>query len=408
MITHAENELLTRVALDAPMGRMMEANYWVPAVLSSRLQADGAPVRVRLFGKNYVAWRATDGRIGFFDEGCPHRQVSLALGRNEDCSLTCIFHGWKFGVDGTVLRAPTQATGEADFCKTVKLNHYRTKEGAGLVWVFLGDQQNVPNCPAFEWMDLPADQTVVAGTVLDINWMQGVEATIDSAHVGYLHEAWVQQVQEGRDLSLVRPDAPMRYEIESKKYGYSAAALRPVGDGRVLARVTEYVMPWYGLIPPNQDGQDGDHVVIIAVPVDDEHTIQWYLWFNTRRPVSAALRAQYANSMEMIHVTGNADNLWGQDRALMKAGHATGFRQLVMEDFVVELSMGAIVDRTKENLSSSDQAVVRARRLMLQAVREWSEGRKHSSANHSDIDYSAIRSRGGVITEGSNWRELPY
>ena len=408
MVTSAENNLLTRIDRGALMGAMMRANYWVPAVLSSRLIPDGAPVRVRLFGENFVAWRATDGRIGFFDEGCPHRLVSLALARNEDCALTCIFHGWKFGVDGTVLRAPTQAVGEEEFCKTVRLNHYRTREGAGLVWVFLGDQANAPPCPAFEWMDLAPNQTVVAGTVLNVNWLQGLEATIDSAHVGHLHESWVKTSHDGRDLSLVRNEAPMRYEFDNRPYGYTAAALRPTGDGKVLARVTEYVMPWYGMIPPNYGGQDDDHTVIIAVPVDDEHTIQWYLWYNTHRPVGAALAAQFANSMEMIKVTGGPENMWGQDRELMRSGHATGFRQLVMEDFVVELSMGPIVDRSREQLSSSDQAVVRARRLLLQAVRDWEGGKIPNSAQHERIDYPALRSRGGMVAADASWRDLPY
>ena len=406
-MTHDENELLTRVA-GAPMGQMMEQCYWVPAVLSSRLIADGAPARVQLFGKSYVAWRATDGRVGFFDEGCPHRLVSLTLARNEGNALTCLFHGWKFNVDGDVIAAPTQATGEAEFCKHVKLSHYQTHEAAGLVWVFLGDQQNVPPCPDFEWMNLRPEQTVVAGTIVHVNWFQGVEATIDSAHVSHLHETWVRSVQPGRDLSLVRANTPMRYEIESRQYGYSAAALRPVDGGGDYARVTEYVMPWYGLIPPNAAGQDGDHVVIMSTPVDDERTIQWYLWYNTRNGVNPEIAAQYGNSMEMVKIQGDADNAWGQDRELMRTGHATGFRQLVMEDFVVELSMGAIVDRTKENLSSSDQAVVRARRLMLQAVKDWQAGKQPQSAQHDKIDYASIRSRGGLCAESDDWRSLPY
>lgn len=408
MITPEENDLLTRVANGAPMGAMMRANFWVPAVISARLVADGAPVRVRLFGSDFVAWRSTDGRVAFFDEGCPHRLASLALARNQDNALTCIFHGWKFGVDGTVQRAPTQAAGEAEFCKTVKLSHYRTREAAGLVWVFLGDQDTAPPCPDFEWMDLPPAHTVIAGTLLHINWLQGLEATIDSAHVGHLHESWVRSPEGGRDLSLVSNEAPMRYEIDGKPYGYTAAALRPLGGGRALARVTEYVMPWYGMIPPNYDGQDGDHTVIIAVPVDDEHTIQWYLWYNTKRPVSPALAAQYADTMEMIRITGGPENVWGQDRELMRAGHATGFRQLVMEDFVVELSMGPIVDRSREHLSSSDQAVVRARRLLLKAARDWQLGGTPESAQHARIDYRALRSRGGTVEDGFDWRSLPY
>ena len=79
MLSRADNELLTRIEGDAAMGVMLRENYWVPAVRAGKLERDGKPVLVRLFGKEYVAFRATDGRVGFFDEKCPHRGVSLML-----------------------------------------------------------------------------------------------------------------------------------------------------------------------------------------------------------------------------------------------------------------------------------------------------------------------------------------
>ena len=109
MLTREQNELLARVEGDAPMGRLMRAHYWIPACVSSQLVADGAPLRVRLLGKNYVAFRATDGRVGFLDERCPHRGTSLAFARNENCALRCIFHGWKIDVTGKLVDVPTHA-----------------------------------------------------------------------------------------------------------------------------------------------------------------------------------------------------------------------------------------------------------------------------------------------------------
>src|SRR5580704_13974000 len=119
------------------MGRLMREHYWIPAALSSQIVEDGAPQRVRLLGKDYVAFRATDGRIGFFDERCPHRGVSLVLARNEDCALRCIFHAWKIDVSGKVVEVPTQATRPEEFAARVRVNHYRTHEGGGIVWVWL-------------------------------------------------------------------------------------------------------------------------------------------------------------------------------------------------------------------------------------------------------------------------------
>ncbi len=140
MVTHSENELLTRVEGDAPMGRLLREHYWIPALVSSQLVADGAPIRSRLLGRNYVAFRATDGRIGYFDEACPHRGTSLALARNEECGLRCIFHGWKIEhcrgrSCGTSPTHSPESGGVRRAKVPVARRHVR---GGGMVWVWLG------------------------------------------------------------------------------------------------------------------------------------------------------------------------------------------------------------------------------------------------------------------------------
>ena len=99
MLTPEENDLLCRVEGDAPMGQMMR-RHWIPALMSEELVTDGKPVRVRLMGEDLVAFRDSDGKVGLLDEFCPHRGPSLVYGRNEQCGLRCLYHGWKFDVAG--------------------------------------------------------------------------------------------------------------------------------------------------------------------------------------------------------------------------------------------------------------------------------------------------------------------
>jgi phthalate 4,5-dioxygenase oxygenase subunit len=100
MLSVEENTLLTRVCGDAPMGRMMR-RYWVPACLAEEVALpDGPPVRTTLFGERFVVFRDTAGTLALVDERCPHRLASLALGRNEEGGLRCIYHGWKFNTAG--------------------------------------------------------------------------------------------------------------------------------------------------------------------------------------------------------------------------------------------------------------------------------------------------------------------
>ena len=100
MLAREDNELITRVGPGTPMGDTMR-RYWMPALLAWELpEPDCPPVRVKLLGEDLVAFRDTSGRIGLLDEYCPHRRVSLFFGRNEECGLRCVYHGWKFDVDG--------------------------------------------------------------------------------------------------------------------------------------------------------------------------------------------------------------------------------------------------------------------------------------------------------------------
>jgi phenylpropionate dioxygenase-like ring-hydroxylating dioxygenase large terminal subunit len=405
MMTKEESELLTRIEKDAPMGRMLRQRYWVPAILSARLEADGAPMRVRLFGENYVAFRATDGRVGFMNEACPHRGVSLALARNEDNALRCIFHGWKFSVEGQVLEVPNEAQNPECFAKTVKVRHYPTCEGAGLVWVWLG-QGDAPARPDFDWMNLPPEQAYACGIELNGNWLQGVEATIDSSHIAVLHQSHL--AHSSSDMAATTVNTAVQYKFENVAYGLRAAAVRQAPDGTALARVTEFIMPYYALIPPIGNGEKQDRIVILAVPIDDEHLIQWYIYYNTERPVDTLKRAQRANTWPMAGgVNSSPEQRWGQDRNVMKHGNHTGFHDIVVEDFVMQISMGPIVDRSAEYLCSADQAVIRVRKLLLNEVRKFMES-EDSEKTPPSLSYRNICATGGVLSSpDADWRHLP-
>jgi len=103
MLTHEENELLCRVEGEAPMGKLMR-EHWTPICLIEEVrEPDGTPVKARILGEDLVVFRDSEGRVGVVGEYCPHRRASLVYGRNEDGGLRCLYHGWKFDVQGNVL-----------------------------------------------------------------------------------------------------------------------------------------------------------------------------------------------------------------------------------------------------------------------------------------------------------------
>jgi phthalate 4,5-dioxygenase oxygenase subunit len=111
MLTHEENDLLCRVEGDAPMGQIVR-RHWLPACLIEEVpEPDCDPLKVRLLGEDLVVFRDTEGRVGVLDEMCPHRRASLVFGRNEECGLRCLYHGWKIDVEGNVVEMSSEPPG---------------------------------------------------------------------------------------------------------------------------------------------------------------------------------------------------------------------------------------------------------------------------------------------------------
>ena len=400
MLSLEQNRLLTEVEGDAPMGRMMRARYWIPCARSESLIADGAPQRVTLLGRHYVAFRASDGRIGFFDEACPHRGVSLVLARNEDCALRCIFHGWKFDVSGKVTEIPSEDDRGAKLAERIAVNHYPTFEGGGLLWVFLGEGDPPPR-PPLPFLELGPDNVWVSRSINPCNWLQGIEGTIDSIHVGTLHQSWIgTHNSKGANVELALVAHP-RYEVEDAPYGIRAAALRALPDGQQYIRVTEYVMPFVSLAP----GQ-GRHAgtMFISVPIDNSsHLLFWGIW-NEAAPRSRgeermAVGPRDHNNFAAIEPGPNWT--FGQDRAAMAEGHFSGITQgLIEEDLVVLASMGPSVDRQVEQLSASDAGLVRARKRLLAELEAFALGEA------PPVPEGIVRPLDSVTCADQPWREL--
>jgi phenylpropionate dioxygenase-like ring-hydroxylating dioxygenase large terminal subunit len=382
LLTHEQNDRLTRIEGDAPMGRLMREHFWIPAVLSAQLEADGAPRRVRLLGTDHVAFRATDGRVGFFAEACPHRGCSLVLARNEDCGLRCIFHGWKIDVGGFVAEAPTHQPDPQAFAAKVPVTHYPVHEGGGIVWVWLGSTP-APVFPELPFTVLREPQVWVTVTKAYCNWLQGVEATLDSAHVGTLHETYITRWSDTGDkpLSNALEALAPRYDVKHTRYGLEAIALRPLPDGSTYLRTSTWFAPFVTVVP----GSGGPHSIFIASPIDDTHHNLFYGAFSDD-DINDGIHAP-----EFVKVitgdrpydpsnfggfSGSREENYGQDRDAMRRGHFSGFTgNLIQEDMVTQASMGPIVDRTKEHLSSADVAVIHARRLLLSAIDDMESGR---------------------------------
>jgi phthalate 4,5-dioxygenase oxygenase subunit len=408
MLTKEDNDLLTQVGPGTRMGKLMR-QYWVPALRSAKLVADGAPIRVRLLGENFVAFRATDGRVGFIDEACPHRGVSLALARNEDCALTCIFHGWKIDTSGTVIDTPSEP-GSANIGSKIRVNQYSLREAGGFVWVWLGQGEVAP-FPEYEFNNLPAENVDIIGGVIKCNWLQMLEGAIDSAHVTTLHKSWLQMGSIPGPISKALQDPGPVYDVEPTEYGFHAAAIRKLGESSRYIRVTEFVAPWAAFIPGAEM-----RLCIIQIPIDDENTTQWYVHYSPDQPLVDVRRpggykmsfgADDPNRDDFYGGQGGFDNMWNQDREAMKNGNWTGISALFFEDFILSESQGPIADRTKEKLGKSDIAIITARKLLIKSAEEYSQGKPaFGVAAPLTVDFEKIVARNLILDKEQDWHDF--
>jgi len=328
----------------------------------------------------------------------------MALARNEDNSLRCIYHGWRFSVDGVTVEVPTQPHNEAEYCKHVPLRHFPVREEAGVVWVWLGEGDTPPKFQDFAFVGLPAGHTTVFRQKVNCNWVQGVETTMDSAHLGVLHQSFVKG--QGQIQYASENKAPV-YQVEQKPYGFRYAAIRALPEDKSYVRTNSFVLPWYGVISPTHtDAQGGNF--FFSVPIDDENIWYWHITYQLDAPLPPLDSRLYTDPDNWPPLPpGDENNNWGQNREIMKRGHFTGYPQsLGTEDFAVITSQTPIVDRSKEYLGAGDGAVVQVRRCLLTAVREFMENKTPALADHGAISYPDIRPISAVFTGEARWQDM--
>ena len=187
MLNAQDNELLCRVGPGTPMGELLR-RFWVPlsSVPRTCLNPDCDPVELRVFAEDYVAFRDTNGRIGILEALCPHRRAPLFYGRNEERGLRCIYHGWKFDVEGNCVDMPSEPA-QYEFSKKVRPIGFPAEEWGGVIWGYFGPADKKPELPQVEWFRVPPSHRYMVKYNQECNFVQATEGDIDSSHIGFLH-----------------------------------------------------------------------------------------------------------------------------------------------------------------------------------------------------------------------------
>ena len=406
MLSREENEILTRVGASTPMGELMR-RYWIPALLSEEIPApDCPPVRVRLLGEDLVAFRDSHGRIGLLGEHCAHRGTSLFFGRNEECGPRCVYHGWKYDVDGNVLDTPAEPAA-SDFKKKLRHVAYPCKEVARMIFTYMGPAEKQPLIPGYEWFTLAEEQVCPVKSYLECNYLQGIEGDFDSSHTSFLHNNNIKNAER-----LKRDGAPT-LDAEDTSYGMRAISIRTVGTGQIYVRTSPYMMPSFSIVPgpPTAKFEEDDiRAFRFWVPIDDQTT--WLYILNMRkRPFTdeerKSLRSWIGADYRRIR---NLGNNYLQNRELQRTASYTGIEAFnpAEQDGCATESMGAIWNRSKEHLGYSDKTIIALRKMLLRTVSDVAEGKEppHIIRDPQCNDFSKLRSIKGVLPVGTDWRQI--
>jgi len=399
------NELVTRIGPGTACGALMR-QYWQPAALldefDPRFDARMAqrPLKaLRLLGQDLVLWRdAASGAFSLIDRDCPHRGADLAYARHEGDAIRCPFHGWKFAPDGRCIETPAEPVGST-LCQRVRQRRYPVRVRAGVVFAWLGPEGEAPpELPAFDCFVAPASHSFAFKGLWQCNWLQAFEVGIDPAHPSFLHRFLADEALDGaaygrqfRAASVGEVDGqrwPMTRimrefcspEIHHEEVApglVKLTALRLMNEALTHVRITHAVFPHTFVIPLSETMT----ITQMHVPVDDTRTY-WYSFFTS---FDAPVDRETMRAQRLAHMTlpdylprhGRHDGwAFDPDEQRTRTYLGMGEDDINLHDQWAVESMGAIADRTREHLGTSDKVIMANRRALLRAIETVRAGGK--------------------------------
>jgi phthalate 4,5-dioxygenase len=395
MLSREDNDILTQTNADRPMGQYFR-RFWQPVALSEELpEVDGTPLKVKVMGEELVAFRDTQGRVGLIDSRCPHRGADMFYGRNEECGLRCVYHGWKFDVTGKAVDLPNVPPGRA-LHETVRIKAYPTREYGDIVWAYMGPPANqlpsgeLPEPPQLEFGLVPPESRYVMKQLMECNWAQVMEGDLDTSHFSFLHMPAPSVASndnpdapaDQRRLRWIRNDPIPQFQILDHDVGFVIGGARMAdGDDRYW-RITQYMLPSHGTGPSTFPGET--YFGFSLAPIDDERCwIYTYAW-NPDRALGEAERQKMstvghgimAEVDENYVPVRNPSNNFQLDRTVQKNQTYSGVKGLAEQDMMIQYSQGRIADRTKEILTTTDAAVVHFRNKVLEGAKALAVGKE--------------------------------
>ena len=284
-------------------------------------------------------------------------------------------------VAGEILDMPSEPQGSPMRCNpNLRAKAYPVREAGGIIWAYLGPQESMPALPDMEFMSLPPQNVHVSKCLMKCNYLQALEGSIDTAHLTFLHHSMAPMEKDvfavGNLQEFGDADGAPRFFCEDTDFGMRISARRDGGNGNYYWRITQWLMPNYVLVP-TAEGLVCRANLFIAI--DDENCWWYRVRYHVGRPLGSDELAEYKTGnldyARLIPGTyipqGNRANDYLMDRDLQRRGSFTGIPSAQLQDLAVQESQGPIADRTKEHLGTSDTAIVKCRRRLLEVAKKF-------------------------------------
>ena len=363
---HEDTEL-THVGPGTPAGEYLR-RFWQPVALTSELGE--LPLNVRMLGEDLVLFRTTAGEMALLGRHCCHRGASLEFGVVTDQGICCSYHGWHIARDGTILDTPNDPTSRIK--EQLRHTAYRTREHHGIVFGYLGPQDEDPAFPAFDTQEDADTELVPFSIHYPCNWLQCWENTQDPVHSVFLHTR-MTGVQFAESWGAL----PIADYIETP-IGMMTINVRR-WKGNVWVRTTEASVPNMNQVPALwESAEEEKYFQRVANtrwfrPTDDVNT-QWIGWRHFNRSVDPDGRGDRSRiGKGMIDIMGHSETERPYDQRQRQPG-----------DFEAIVSQRAIAVHELENLTGSDIGVSMLRRLIRNGIQSLQAGKLFVSIPRTD------------------------
>jgi 5,5'-dehydrodivanillate O-demethylase len=377
VLTQSENDTLTRVGPGTPCGELLR-RYWHVAGTASEL-TDTAPVKaVRLLGEDLILYRMPprpgerEPAYGLVEERCPHRNASFIHGIVDCEGIRCIYHGWKFAPDGTCLEQPAEGA-DSTFKDRIRQRAYPVQKLAGLLFAYLGPAP-APLLPRWDVLVREDGRRFgVIESVIDCNWLQAMENSVDPAHLYWLHGSiGSRHLPLGKER-FAALGLQAQYEEQNEffqtEYGIMKRRITPSPRPGEPPEMEQHplVFPTYLRLVPSQASlraleaaktfTDEEsklryvHDMDFRTPIDDTHTMEYRMCF-----VPSKNRTPAGDDPPFENSPFKDEN--GNYRLDL----------IPAQDALAWESQGALTDRSREHLGAADRGVIMLRKLIREQI----------------------------------------